>query len=63
VFAGVARDVPAEGDEDCGCDAAGLGAVVDKVAEALFRAEVTEKDAVEELALEGFYMLLARNLA
>jgi hypothetical protein len=62
VFAGVARDVPTEGDEDCGCDAAGLGSVVDKVAETLFGAEVTEKDAVKELALKGFCMLLASDL-
>lgn len=54
VLAGVARHVPAEEDEECGRDAAGLYAAVDEFAEAFLGAEVAEDDTVEELALEGF---------
>jgi len=54
VLAGVARDVPAEEDEECGRDAAGLYAAVDEFAEAFLGAEVAEDDTVEELTLEGF---------
>jgi hypothetical protein len=55
VLAGVAGDVPAEDDEGGEDGAADLGVAVDEVAELLFGADVAEDDAVEELALEGFY--------
>jgi hypothetical protein len=54
VLSGVARHVPAEDNEECGRDAAGLDAAVDEFAEALLGAEVAEDDTVEELALESF---------
>jgi hypothetical protein len=55
VLAGVAGDVPAEDDEGGEDGAADLGVAVNEVAELLFGADVAEDDAVEELALEGFY--------
>jgi hypothetical protein len=54
MLAGEARQVPADDDEECGSDSAGLDTVVYEFAEALLGSNIAKNDAVEKLALEGF---------
>jgi len=54
VLSGIASHIPAGYDEEGGRNPTGLDAVVDEIAEALFRAQITEDDAVDELALKSF---------
>jgi hypothetical protein len=49
-----ARYVPAERDKECGRYSSSLDVAVYEIAEALLGSNVTEDDAIEELALESF---------